>query len=314
MVFAYLLVCLVFGTTFLGIKVGAEAGGPPFLLAALRFFSAGVLVLLFVWWKKRDAFPRSWQVYGRLFLVGLTMTSVSFGGLYWAEQYIPSNLAAILNATTPVMVGLLSARQQKQRLQGVQWIGLLLGILGVYLIVGGQRVEHTSHQLWFIVLAVIACQAVSACGAMVSRKLMVEGLSPWVVNGFQMSMGSLGLFVLALCKQESLASIHDPVAAFGSLVYLIVIGSMLGWGLYYLLIAKTNPLLPSTWSYVSPMVALGVGALWLNETITGLAVLGGIIVLVGVGLSNWRDWTLLLAQSSLRKAPVREERGNESAH
>jgi drug/metabolite transporter (DMT)-like permease len=295
LVLFYVLICLIFGTTFLGIKLGVEAGGPPFLFAGIRFFCAGVMVLGYLWWRKYP-FPRQVSTYGRLLLVGCLTTTVLFGVLYWSEQFIPSNLAALINAISPVMVSLLGLMKKGQRLHVTTGVGLLLGMFGVYLIVGGPAAGVQPAYWWSAIIVLLTAHVFNAWGVLESRRLLLEGVSSWVVSGFQMVFGSLGLFVASLVHHESFASVKDPLGAFGSLAFLIVIGSIVGWGLYYFLIARTNPLLPTTWCYVSPVVAMIVGYLWLQEKVTLTTVIGGLTVLVGVGLSNWTDWKLLLSR------------------
>jgi drug/metabolite transporter (DMT)-like permease len=298
----YVLICLIFGTTFLGIKLGVEAGGPPLLFAAIRFFGAGVLVLLYLAWKKH-AFPRSGRSYWRLFRVGFLTTTIFFGVLYWAEQFIPSNLAALLNATSPVLICLIGAMQHKRPLHLTQTVGLVLGIFGVYLIVSNQGMGSYSAY-WTAVLILIGAQVFNAFGTLESRKLFEDGVSAWLVSGFQMMFGSLGLFVASLLKGETLATIHDPWGAVGSLFFLIFIGSIVGWGLYYQLVSTINPLLPSTWCYVAPAVAMVIGAIWLQEPITLLSMIGAVVVLAAVGISNWLDWRTLWQGRKAKKEKV----------
>lgn len=298
-VFYYVLICMIFGTTFLAIKVGIVAGGPPLLLAGLRFSCAGLLVLGFLAWRKH-AFPRRAGLYWQMAKVGVCQTTVLFGVMYWAEQYLPSNLAALINAGTPMMVCLLGALQARQRLHVTQVSGLLLGLLGVYLIVGKGTMETSGIFVTAVVISGMA-QIVCAWGALETRKLFAAGVSPWMANGFQMLFGSIGLLIAAAVRGESLAAVTDPWGAFGSLVFLIVVGSILGWGLYYLLTAKTSPLLASTWSYVSPVVAMIVGALWMGESFTVLSALGGVVVLIAVAIVNWVDWKKLMLEMRGRR-------------
>ena len=120
--------------------------------------------------------------------------------------------------------------RKKQRLHLTQVVGLFVGIVGVYLIVNGPATSAFTESWWYAVVALVIAQVFNAFGALESRKLMVQGVSAWFVNGFQMTLGSLGLIVVSLVRQESFATVHDPMGAFGSLVFLILIGSMVGWG------------------------------------------------------------------------------------
>ncbi|WP_025681472.1 EamA family transporter, partial [Paenibacillus massiliensis] len=97
----YIVMCLVFGTTFLAIKIGVEAGLPPFLSAGLRFLVAGIL--MYTWMKLRGKAQWSLLLRKEMLLTGLGLTFGTFAALYWAEQYVSSGIGAILSATGPLM-------------------------------------------------------------------------------------------------------------------------------------------------------------------------------------------------------------------
>ncbi len=110
----YLLMCLVFGTTFLAIKVGIDAGAPPFFSAGLRFLLAGSILFAFMVIKRKATF--SLLLRKEMFLTGMALTFGTFATLYWAEQHLSSGIAAILSATAPLMVLLLQSALARQRL------------------------------------------------------------------------------------------------------------------------------------------------------------------------------------------------------
>jgi drug/metabolite transporter (DMT)-like permease len=107
MLLGYAVMCLIFGTTFLMIKIGLQDGMPPFLFAGLRFFIAGALILLMIYWRK-SAKILPMRVYVEIAAIGWLMTSIPFAALFWAQQYIASGLAALLVATAPIFTTILS--------------------------------------------------------------------------------------------------------------------------------------------------------------------------------------------------------------
>lgn len=108
----------------------------------------------------------------------------------------------------------------------------------------------------------------------------------FLINGIQMFYGGIFLLVLSLCTEQIHVSTIMPWNAVWSIVYLIFVGSIAGHGLYYWLIARTNPVFPSTWLYVSPLIAVLIGYVVLNEAITPSIIGGGLLILIGVFMAN----------------------------
>lgn len=111
----YILVCIIFGTTFLTIKIGIEAGAPPLFSAGIRFFLAGLILIIIFKLKRKDIMP--YLLSKRIVYAGFCLTFMTFATLYWAEQYISSGLAAVLSATGPMMILLLQSKRNKTKLQ-----------------------------------------------------------------------------------------------------------------------------------------------------------------------------------------------------
>jgi drug/metabolite transporter (DMT)-like permease len=289
MVLGYLIMCLVFGTTFLAIKVGLNAGFPPFEFAALRFFIAGALILLVLAVKKHP-FPKRLADYGEMAFLGFLMTTVPFAALFWAEQYITSGTAALLVATAPVCIGVLS------RLNRSQWLGTLLAVGGVYLIVspdiGG---SSSSWETWGAKLAIVCSEFAFAYGAVRSKKI-VAGLSPHLFNGWQMLFASLGLFLVSFFADSGRSATWNSSNVL-ALLYLAIVASIFASGIYYWMLKVTNPLFPTTWTYVAPIIAMIAGALALGERLTWEGVCGAVLVIGGVLIVNrqvflslWSVW------------------------
>ncbi|MBO8165045.1 MAG: EamA family transporter [Brevibacillus sp.] len=287
-IYAYLLMCFIYGTTFMAIKVGLVAGLPPFWSAGLRFATAGMLIIGYLLLCKRALPARKNACFG-LLRVGMCMTFLPFAALYWGEQHISSGTAALLSATGPVHVVVLGLLLERKRPVPSQQWGLAVAILGLFLVVL-PNLEWGASAEWFVSAAVILLSEIAyAWGALVSKQLLSDGLSPLSVNGFQMFFGGLGLLLVSLLFEPAPASVA-AAQAIGSLMYLIVFGSIVASGIYYWLVNRTNPLFPSTWLYVSPVIALIVGWWALGEPIDPVSVLGTLLVISGVVLINLKDW------------------------
>jgi drug/metabolite transporter (DMT)-like permease len=283
---AYGLVCLIFGTTFLAIKIGVDAGTAPFFAAGLRFFIAGILLFLWMVWKGKADFKLLLRK--EMLLTGATLTFGTFAALYWGEQYVSSGLAAVLSATGPMMILLIQTFILREKASSVSLFGCILGLTGVLLLVLPNLALKVSS-LWFIGCIVILIGEISySVGAVLSKKVSngLAEVSPIALNAAQMMYGGLFLLMLSLSTEKLDLATQFSLPFSLSLLYLTVIGSMVGHSLFYWLVAKTDPVFPSTWLYVAPPIAVGVGVLFYNETVNGLTLIGIIIILAGTMLVN----------------------------
>ncbi|MED4751334.1 DMT family transporter [Brevibacillus choshinensis] len=282
----YIVMCLIFGTTFLAIKVGIDAGASPFFSAGIRFFLAGFILFLWMVWKKKASLSLLFTK--EMFLTGLGLTFGVFASLYWAEQYLSSGIAAVLSATAPLLILLLQTFLSRQKLSGSAWVGCLVGLAGVIiLLLPGLTIDFNKY--WLLgCLVVLFGQIFYSGGAVYSRHVIqrFQHTSPIALNAAQMMHGGFLLLLLSLfTEQAHIASMFTPTAIF-SLVYLIFVGSMMGHTIFYWLVAKTNPVFPSTWLYISPLISLCLGAVLYHEPLTILSLVGGITIIVGIVLVN----------------------------
>jgi drug/metabolite transporter (DMT)-like permease len=298
----YLLVCLVFGTTFLAIKIGVDASGPPFFLAGLRFFIAGLILFLWMIWRKKTKFALLLRK--EMLLTGLGLTFGTFSTLYWAEQYVASGIAAVLSATGPLMILILQIVVLRQRSTVRSTIGCIVGFAGVFLLLLPKLTVSVSL-LWAVGCIAILIGELSYCAGALYSKRVIERLSdasPIALNAVQMMYGGLLLLVLSLFTEHIHIESLMSASVIGSLLYLIVIGSMVGHSLFYWLVAKTNPVFPSTWLYISPLIALGFGALLYHETITWITAFGVVTIIAGTVLANLDSLMPLILR--LKASPV----------
>ncbi|MGN7762936.1 DMT family transporter [Paenibacillus sp. 22594] len=283
---AYSLVCLIFGTTFLAIKIGVDAGTPPFFSAGLRFFVAGAVLFLFMAWKGKASFALLLRK--EMLFTGAALTFGTFSALYWAEQYVSSGLAAVLSATGPMMILLMQTAVLRQKAPSYSLIGCIIGFTGVLLLVLPSLAIEVSP-LWVTGCAVVLIGEICyAAGAIYSKKVTstLSGESPVALNAAQMMYGGALLFLLSLFTEKVHPEVLLSFRTAGSLLYLTVIGSMVGHTLFYWLVAKTNPVFPSTWLYISPPIAVGVGFLFYGEAVTWITLLGVFTIIAGTVLVN----------------------------
>jgi len=278
----YLIMCLVFGTTFLAIKVGIDAGAPPFFSAGLRFLLAGSIILLYMVVRRKARLTLLLRK--EMLLTGAGLTFGVFATLYWAEQYLSSGIAAILSATAPLMILLLQTAISRQRLSLSSLAGCLTGTVGVVLLLL-PGIAVTFSRIWVLgCAAVLLGQVFYSTGTVYSRRVVqrFQDTSPIALNAAQMIYGGGLLLILSLFTEKIQIETMLAPNAIWSLLYLIIAGSMTGHTIFYWLIAKTNPVFPSTWLYISPLIALCLGAVLYDEPVSVLSVVGGIIIIIGI--------------------------------
>ncbi|WP_172251917.1 DMT family transporter [Saccharibacillus deserti] len=295
----YLIMCLIFGTTFLAIKLGVEAGLPPFFGAGVRFFAAGLLMMLWMAARRKAGF--SLLLRKETLFTGFGLTFCTFAALYWAEQYISSGLASVLSATGPAFILLLQAGVSRIRIPRLALTGTLVGTSGVALLLL-PGAENEGGSLWLLAgLVVVAGEVGYAAGALLAKHASAKfpEASPVALNAAQMMHGGWLLLLLSLLTERAPLALADTSQALLSLLYLTLIGSMAGHTLFYWLVSRTHPVFPTTWLYVSPFIALALGAKLSGEALHWNAAVGSCVVLAGVLLTNWVPMRSLLR---LRKA------------
>lgn len=283
---AFSIMCMIFGTTFLAIKWGIDAGLTPFFGGGCRFFLAGLILFCLMVGTRRA--PLSLLLRKEMMLTGLGLTFGTFASLYWAEQYVSSGIAAVLSATGPIMILLLQTVLLHKRPRLTAIFGCLIGLAGVVLLLlPGITVRVSS--LWLLAsLTILIGEIFYAGGTLYSKQVMprFKGVSPIALNAAQMMYGGAGLLVLSFFTENiQPRSLLQPHAVY-SLLYLIVMGSMVAHTIFYWLVAVTTPLFPSTWLYISPVIALLLGMLLYHEPVYWNTFTGVLTIIAGLILIN----------------------------
>jgi drug/metabolite transporter (DMT)-like permease len=293
---AFAAVYLIWGSTYLAIRLAVETM-PPFLLAGVRHLCAGTL--LFAWLRTRGfPAPTSRQWLGAL-AVGTLLLCGGNGLVTYAQQTVPSGLAALLIATVPVwMIVLHRFAFGGEAPAPATWLGVALGAAGVVLLVRPDRIELGNGQLLGTVLLLVAA-GLWAFGSLISRRLPAPS-SPWMSAAAQMLCGGVVLLVLATLDGEWTAFEPAQVSArsIGAFVYLVVFGSIVGMTAYLYMLRHASPAAVGTYAFVNPAVAVVLGWSVLGETLDARSSLATLLILGGVA-------TILAAQAFASRRPKR---------
>jgi drug/metabolite transporter (DMT)-like permease len=278
---AFAIIYFVWGSTFLAIRIGVREV-PPFLLAAMRFLVAGLV--LYGWMIAQGERSPTWRQWMSALLLALLIFVLDYGLLFWAEQRVPSGVAAVMLATIPVFMALSEIIfLRTQRLTVRLALALLIGIGGVAVLMshslnlGGAPIDTAGA-----VALITAAMSWSVASAL-TRKLPLPQ-SKVMSSGAQMLAGGMLLAVTAAALGEF--RIFDPWTvsrrAWLSLLYLIVAGSIIAFTAYVWLIHHESPTKVGTYAYVNPVVAVLVGYFLGGETLGLRMIVGTLFVLISV--------------------------------
>jgi drug/metabolite transporter (DMT)-like permease len=274
-VLAFAAIYVFWGGTFLAIRV-AVLELPPLFASGVRFLIAGTT--LYVFMRARGTVsptPRQWR---SIALTSLCLFVATYAALFWAEQYVPSGVASVIEATLPItamMFEVFVFRQQRFQLR--TGVAILLGFLGVaWLLIRNQHAFPI-----FPCLIILASGTAWSLGAVLTRSLS-RPRSPALTAGAQMMLGGIVLLALSEATGElhTLPRITPQAAA--ALLYLIVAGSLLGFTAYVWLLARMPVTQVASHAYVNPLIALGLGYFVARETLTPSMLLASALVIASV--------------------------------
>lgn len=271
---ALLTIYVVWGSTYLAIRVALEAF-PPFLLMATRFLAAGAI--LFIWQKMRGVPSPSAREWRDAFIVGTLLLGGGMGLTAVGEMTVSSGLTAVFVASAPLMFAVFSGLYGKWPTQR-EWCGILIGFSGVALLAcGGDFSAHPGG-----VIAVLGAVASWTFGSVLTQRSLKLAPGPM---GFasEMLAGGAVLAMAALIKGESM---QWPVSslALSAWVYLVVVGSLIGFSAYMYLLANVSNTLASSYAYVNPVIAVLLGAALASEHVGARELLAMMIILFSVVL------------------------------
>jgi drug/metabolite transporter (DMT)-like permease len=279
---AWVAVCVIWGTTYLGIRVALEAT-PPALMGGIRWTVAGAL-LVAIATLRGERLP-SVALWPSLGLQGLLMIGVGNGFVNWAEQYVPSGLAAVTLATSPFwMSGVEALRANGERLSRKALVGLVLGFTGILVLVWPDLNLGDSAGLQFT-LGILALQVAClgwAIGSSYSKR-HPHGASVIAATAVQMILGGLVMLAAGTLLGEW-PRVHLEGRGVWALTYLVFVGSIGGFVSYIYALQHLPVATVSLYAYANPLIAVVLGALLLGESFTTRTVVSMSIVFAGMAL------------------------------
>ncbi len=281
-VVGYVVITMVWGSTWLVIKIGLETM-PPFLSAGIRFVVASLILFLIIRVRRLPIpfTPEAWKTYVAL---GILAFSVPFALVYWGEQYISSSLSCILFGALPFWVALFSHWfSDTEKMDAYKFAGTIIGFLGI-VVIFSPGLSWTGREALGGMAAMLAATMLQAY-SLIPVKKHGRAISPFVMNFVGMTMGAVFLLALGLLtERDRPITLNAP--ALGSILYLAVFGSVVAFVTYYWLLKRVQAVYLSLSSFITPIVAVILGALLLGETLDRTVFIGGFLVLAGIAVAN----------------------------
>ncbi|MEO8436671.1 MAG: EamA family transporter [Pyrinomonadaceae bacterium] len=284
----WLLLCCIWGSTWLFIKIGLT-DLPPFTFAGIRFLLASLILFSLVT-IRGVRWPRTHHEWKLIAIVGLLQFTLNYGFVFWGEQHISSGLAAVLQAMFPAF-GMVIAHfyLPQERMTVAKVLGVLLGIFGVAVIFSDQlSIGGTMALLGSVALVLSAL-----FGSYGNVLVKVHGgkIDPMVLAAGQMIFGFVPLLAIGISTEGNPLTLRWTGMAVISLVYLVVVGSVIAFALYYWLMRNMDVTNTMLIALVTPVVAVILGMIVLHEQFNWRLLAGGACIISGLGLIVLRKRT-----------------------
>jgi drug/metabolite transporter (DMT)-like permease len=280
--FGYIIICLIWGSTWIAIKLGLDSL-TPLISAGLRFSLASILIFVILQFtgKTLQKDTASIKIY---FFLGYFSFVIPFWLVYWSEQFIPSGLASVLFAIFPFSVFLFSLLLLKsESVDLFKFISVILGFVGVAIIFSdGLQVDLENHFLGLI--AVLSSAILQGLAAVIVKKWGGH-LNPFSMNAPPLFIAGVSMIILSLLFEDS-SSWDFNLLAILSISYLAIIGTILAFTIYYWLLQRINAVILSLSSFITPIIAVLLGWIFLDEILSQQVLVGTLFVLIGILFGN----------------------------
>lgn len=277
----WLLLCCIWGSTWLFIKIGLT-DLPPFTFAGIRFVIAALILVLLIA-IRRVPWPRSRSDWTLIAIVGFLQFTLNYGLVFWGEQHIPSGLAAVLQAMFPLF-GMVIAHfyLPQERMTLARILGVLLGVFGVAVIFSDQLSIGGTRALLGSLALVLSAFFGSYGNVLV--KARGGKIDPMVLAAGQMIFGMVPLLAIGISLEGNPLNLRWTGMAVISLMYLVVVGSVIAFALYYWLVRNMDVTNTMLIALVTPVVAVLLGMIVLHEQFNWRLLAGGACIISGLGL------------------------------
>ncbi len=279
----FALLCFIWGSTWMAIRVGLESLTPMFS-AGIRFFIASIAVLIIMKFRKIKIQSDKKSIILYL-LMGIFSFALPFGFVYWGEQYVPSGLASVLFAVYPFFVALFSYLFISSETIGVyKLLGIILGFSGIVIIFSDSFSANFSS--YVIGMIAIVLSGVMQAGIAVTIKKYGGHLNPLSMNLVPMIFASLVMMFYGFLF-EDISFLKLNLNSVWSILYLAIFGSVITFTTYYWLLQRVNVVMLSLLAFITPIVALFLGWILLNEQLSARHFVGSFLVLIGLMTANF---------------------------
>jgi len=277
----WLVLCLIWGSTWLFIKIGLN-DLPPLTFAGIRFVIA-VLILFTIIWARRVSLQATSADWRLLILTGILSFSLNYGLIFWGEQYVSSGLAALFQATIPVF-GLVIAHfyLPQERMTPGRIAGVVLGVCGVGVVFSNQLSVAGGRAFVGSVAMVLSSFFVAYSNVLI--KARATKLDPAIIAATQMFFGLIPLLLIGISLEGNPFHFRWTRMAVISLFYLALVGSVVAFLLYYWLMRNMDVTKTMLIALVTPVVAVALGMIVLDEQLSWRTVVGGVMIMGGIGL------------------------------
>jgi drug/metabolite transporter (DMT)-like permease len=276
---AWSAICLIWGTTYLAIKVALDTV-PPFLMGGLRYFTGGIILAGLLRLRGHVLPLSEWRT---LAVLGVFMLLIGNGGVVWGEQFVPSGLTAVLIATSPFWMVSVDAMVTKGgHLNVRQWTGLVIGFLGIVLLVWPD-IASSGKAGWGVVTGLVSVQFACA-GWAIGSSYTRRHVMPKDVLGsaaIQMFFGGLYMLIVGSLLGEWRGLSFTPRTSL-ALAYLSLAGSVVAFAAYSYALQHLDIAVVSLYTYVNPIIAVALGTLLLGEPFHARMLVAGAVIVVGI--------------------------------
>ncbi len=281
----FFAIYVIWGSTYLLNKV-AVAQLPPFMLASFRFVIAGGLIFLFCLFRNMSLKISKKQLINTA-IAGFLFLSVGNGIVVWALQIVDSGFASLLISSQPLVILLLMYILYRKPIQKSSIIGVVMGVLGIYLLVNQQQMIQSSDTVTGAALIIFGVFTWGYASIFVGKADLPQNY--FVNTAYQMVIGGFVLLVMSLGANEEWVMPNSwNRQTWLSMVGLILFGSIVAFTSFNYLLKTVSPEMVATSTYVNPVVAMFLGWLVLKETVTTQSIIAGVILLTGVYFINMK--------------------------
>lgn len=282
--FALIYICVIWGTTYLSIRVVVQLF-PSFLFAAIRQVISGLIIIIIALAIKRKADISRKNILHQA-MIGFLLITMGNGFVSWGEMYIPSGVAALICSLMPLSSVIMNIAIAKEKVNTAIVAGMIVGFSGIALIFKDNIADLSNSAYLLGILATFVATTCWTLGSVLNKR-HVSITNPIFNSGLQLLFGSIGLFVFSLFMDDYSHIELFQAKVIGNMIYLIIFGSVLAYTLYMYALKELPVGIAALYAYVNPLVAVILGYLVLNEKLTWYTAMSFVCIVGGVYLVNY---------------------------